>query len=182
MKEFSIPKLNEQSQKELIDGIFNDPFLKAVTNTIIMKLPVHHMTYLEYVEERREGDGVSVIGLQPLTKFMETQRYNVTVQSNMEQLQDISRFGIDPISMLQGTLIDEATLHIQKQVWDNLSKRGDDSYLKTFTRKDKILTWIYKNILRKEYVKYVKVKNPRHVVSKILTLSNKITEPRMWKN
>lgn len=73
------------------------------------------------------------------------------------------------------TIVYKAVEHVQLEYVKNIKRICDENYIKEYTNVDKIKHFLYK-IFRRTYVKKEKVHNENHLMSKILSCSDKIAE------
>lgn len=156
--------LNKSKVEEFIPlTMFDDPI------GLVEYMDIDPKDYKEFNKE----SGVFEVKVKPYAKFISTVPYTVTVSMSNRQIQDLNKqHDIDVMSMMSNVQINESAQALTKQYLALLNKIANKNNIE-YKIWDKILAFVYK-LIKKEYIKKIKIKNTKDLVENILNTSYKI--------
>lgn len=168
------------------DNLFSAEKLQEITNKILEKSQVENFIPLtifdgptgvvEYVDhdeaETTDKDIFDYLKIKPFTKFIVVGNFKVSATFRQHQKEDLEKLGVNLLTTLTDAQINESASSLTKHYLAKLNELADKND-RNYTLWEKILSFLY-NLVKKQYVKKVKIKSVKRLVEHIIMVSNKI--------
>ena len=156
---------------KLTEKIIDESQIKNFINIKLMDNPIEELYYIDCKMEKDYSEKFFVS-----KKAIQVNTYKACVFISNEQISHIkNKWEIDISELVIESVIKEASRSINKHYIERINNFADKTYKSTFTRKDKILSFLYR-LFRKTYHKTIKVKTPSHLIALILLEDNRIMQ------
>ena len=169
-----IMDLNEKEMKAIAALIIEKSQVSNFAEVQMTKNSIVVSEYYDLVYDENE-EGINTLSMRPCSKKVQLATYQTSAAVAQEQIHSLKGdFGIDVISMVKNTLVNETAMVIMKNFKKELNKLATITYLGTYTKCDKFKAWFYK-IFKKEYIKVVTVKTPKALLNRIVAESQRLS-------
>jgi len=165
-------QLSKDNIDTLAKFIYEDANINSLVNVIQNSGDNYVHNYLDFVA-LETNDKQAQIGLQLHQHVAELDTVFESITMTATDVYDMKACGVDAVEASTSKVIECTKNKLIRSVLSEIYSLGHENYLESFTRFDKLKTWVYK-LFSKTYIKSYNVKNNTSLLGKLFLFGNKV--------